>query len=303
MTPEDALAAIPSWDIPTRLQKLETLKQKHLDTGGTSTAYYTAVTDLLAIQRLEALEDGNTKEANHLGELLYEMHKGFAVSYVRKFIGYDQHAYNNPNNTNDYTAAAYLGLWEAIDKYTPGIGAFTSHAYNPIRRHVLQALRANEYANMNFHDFERRPKVVKAVRELEQEKGSDWTIEEVAARAGVTEGVAYRVLNPVNLSTDSQYDQVNDEEYTQIPPDLVAEEIETAYIEKEEAEAAIAQVQGLLTILTRKELDVIVKAYGLNGEPPKRVSEIAKEYGMSREWIREIRNTAMVKLRNQVATD
>jgi RNA polymerase sigma factor (sigma-70 family) len=68
---------------------------------------------------------------------------------------------------------------------------------------------------------------------------------------------------------------------------------ETAW-QRRAIRAALAEV---LPVLPEKRYQVLVAAYGLDGEPPLSLAAIGRLYGVSRERVRQWRNDALVLLR------
>lgn len=57
------------------------------------------------------------------------------------------------------------------------------------------------------------------------------------------------------------------------------------------------QLDGLLTVLDERERKIIDARFGLNGQKPRTVEEVGKEFGVTRERIRQLQNIALRKLR------
>ena len=64
--------------------------------------------------------------------------------------------------------------------------------------------------------------------------------------------------------------------------------------EKERSEA----IQFLMDYLNQREKNIITKYYGLDGNKPKTLEEIGMEYGLTKERIRQIKNTSFKKMRS-----
>ncbi|GMJ07640.1 SIGMA FACTOR 3, RNApolymerase sigma-subunit C [Hibiscus trionum] len=58
-------------------------------------------------------------------------------------------------------------------------------------------------------------------------------------------------------------------------------------------------IHALLNGLEKRERQVMVLRYGLNGSPPKSLEEIGRRFRVSKEWIRRIEMKAMTKLRDE----
>ncbi|HYY35758.1 MAG TPA: sigma factor-like helix-turn-helix DNA-binding protein [Candidatus Binatia bacterium] len=53
---------------------------------------------------------------------------------------------------------------------------------------------------------------------------------------------------------------------------------------------------GLLDVLPKREQIIIVARFGLDGGKPKTLEEIGKQFGITRERIRQLQNAALSKL-------
>jgi len=64
--------------------------------------------------------------------------------------------------------------------------------------------------------------------------------------------------------------------------------------EMEQSEA----IKFLMDYLNQREKNIITKYYGLDGNKPKTLEEIGMEYGLTKERIRQIKNTSFKKMRS-----
>ena len=64
--------------------------------------------------------------------------------------------------------------------------------------------------------------------------------------------------------------------------------------EVEQSEA----IRFLMEYLNQREKNIITKYYGLDGNKPKTLEEIGMEYGLTKERIRQIKNTSFKKMRS-----
>ena len=56
-------------------------------------------------------------------------------------------------------------------------------------------------------------------------------------------------------------------------------------------------MDGLLSVLDKREKKIIAQRFGLDGQEPKILEEIGESLGVTRERIRQLQNTALTKLR------
>lgn len=92
-------------------------------------------------------------------------------------------------------AAGLAGLVEAIDTYDVTVDNFAAWAYWPVKGAVLDAVHATEHQTLSDCDFEKRPAVLAAFTQLEQDSGGTApSYEEVADCAGATVAQVKRIL-------------------------------------------------------------------------------------------------------------
>jgi RNA polymerase primary sigma factor/RNA polymerase nonessential primary-like sigma factor len=216
---------------------------------------------------------------------------GLVRSYTRRFRGMA-----NPDQREEFEAAGMLGLMRAVDSFDPESGAFGQWAFKPIQREVLRAVRDSDHPNLNLGDFEKRPAILKAYRHLQGVDESYQPSEaEVAAAAGVTVAQVRRVLAPPQL--ESINETVGGETDTELAETIAstAPSTESEVISKQML-AALRTIG--LRALDARELYVVVRRFGLDGEPADRLADIGDTLALSREAVRQIESKAIAKLQH-----
>ena len=56
-------------------------------------------------------------------------------------------------------------------------------------------------------------------------------------------------------------------------------------------------MDGLLDMFDKREMTIISQRFGLDGGEPKTLENVAKDFGITRERIRQLQNIALAKLR------
>jgi len=59
------------------------------------------------------------------------------------------------------------------------------------------------------------------------------------------------------------------------------------------------EIERSLSTLGQREADILRYYFGLNGYPPYTLEEIGDEFGLTRERVRQIKEKAIKKLKNQ----
>lgn len=230
------------------------------------------------------------RRLDQINEDIVQTNYGLVRGYVRRFT-----SNTSADDSQDFEAAARFGLMRAIASYDPTKGKFAQWAFKPIQREVLRAVRDADHPNMNHTDFTARGDILRAVTRLVREKGDDYayTFDEVAALASVTVEQVTRVLNAPRL--DSLATPVGDDAGTTLG-DLI-EEPGDGLEESVMSRISVTALENYgLVCLDERELFVIVRRFGLDGEPRQRLSTIGETLGLSREAVRQVERKGIDKI-------
>jgi DNA-directed RNA polymerase sigma subunit (sigma70/sigma32) len=61
------------------------------------------------------------------------------------------------------------------------------------------------------------------------------------------------------------------------------------------------EIDGLLDVLDEREMTIISQRFGLDGGQPRTLANVAKDFDISRERIRQLQNSALAKLRRALS--
>lgn len=273
------------------------LQHRRLDAGYDSIQMYlreigqypliTAQDERTLAQRIEAGDD----EARGL---LMRANLRLVVSIAKKYVGRSADL-----TLLDLIQEGNLGLWKAVDKFdfTKGF-KFSTYATWWIRQAITRALAdQSRTIRIPVHMVETIAKYKQRVRELSQNLGRDPLPEEIAAEMGVEIEKIY-TIQKISQDTVSLESPVGDEDGDSTLGSFIADDSITSPDQDASHRILTEHIQGVLDELSLKERKILEMRNGLNGDGVcYTLEEVGREFGVTRERIRQIEAKALEKVR------
>ncbi|MGI8642962.1 MAG: RNA polymerase sigma factor RpoD [Thermomicrobiales bacterium] len=241
--------------------------------------------------RLMRRWDDMVRKGDRSQVALTEANLRLVVSVAKKYVGRGM-------SMLDLIQEGNLGLIRAVEKFQHHKGyKFSTYATWWIRQAITRAI-ADQARTIRIpvHMVETINKLIRTSRRLYQELGREPTSEEIAVEVELPAARVREILkiaqDPISLETP-----VGEEDDSSLG-DFIQDDKILAPVDAASSQMLKEQMEDVLDTLLERERQVLEMRFGLADGHGRTLEEVDKEFGVTRERIRQIEAKALRKMRH-----
>jgi RNA polymerase primary sigma factor len=234
----------------------------------------------------ERIKMGDEEARSHL----IRANLRLVVKIARDYSGYGV-------SLNDLISEGNIGLMQAVERFDPEKGGkFSTYGAWWIKQSVKRAL-ANQSKTIRLpvHMVDKIARMRRIASMLAEALGREPSDDEIAAELGLPRQKI--ALLKQSAQRQSSLDAPVGEGEVKLQGDIITDESAPDPLEALTDKNLREQISDLLHVLNERERKIIDDRFGLNGLKPMLLEDVGREFGVSRERIRQLQNVALAKMR------
>ncbi len=260
--------------------------------------------------RLEAkagLQIAELKEVNRrmaVGDVKVRRAKAQMVeANLRLVISIAKHYRNRGLPFLDLIQEGNIGLMKAVDKYEYRLGfKISTYAHWWIRQAVTRAISDQARTiRVPIHMVDRINRLYRLSHQVLQERGREGSPAELGQRLGMTEEKVREVFDVARYPLSMETPIGHEEDFHL--GDLIEDKNAQVLFDSAANARLRTAIEEILDTLTPREAKILVMRFGIGMHTEHSLEQVSRQFGVTRERIRQIEAKALRKLRSPGRTD
>lgn len=198
---------------------------------------------------------------------------------------------------SDLISEGNIGLMNAVERFDPEKGGkLSTYGAWWIKQSIKRALaNQSKTIRLPIHMVDKIARMRRIAAILTEALGREPSDDELAEELGLPRQkiAMLKQASQRPASLDAPVNEGEATEYGEIISDEAASDPHEMLSDKNMHD----EIGGLLSILNERERRIIDERFGLTGLKPMLLEDVGREFGVSRERIRQLQNSALAKMR------